>query len=368
MTLSLPGEALMLAHGALGANYNENLDAVHFTELELARSRWLRGFYEMPETDHGDPAEHYAVTTILEAAGRGHRTIFSLKFPFRHGSFPSPGSAEMEVEIARLDRVLPLVVGKVDILVVGNEPFIESNQEELDHRLNDFYECVASHVIAYAQKYDAEHRRTALYMGSLTRLDLEEKRTPATERWMTFVRETPELEGVDIHPHLPDPESSQDFLDYILPRMRDDQTFLVTEFSLVWYWQNHLEEPVAQAFLDAYGLEAGTKVWEVIREALSSPFSEGQWMEFLEVCPWFMEHSDFLHDQMAMYRGTGRLAVATYGFRQDGLMSRNFTSRSVPWLLNSVFAAYTVQQREHTAAPGFWLEAFRALQEPPGPS
>src|SRR5690625_6524463 len=77
-------------------------------------------------------------------------------------------------------------------------------------------------------------------MGALTRLDLADRHTPAAERWMTFIRETPELEGVDIHPHVEHPDAVQPFLDYILPRMRADQTFLVTEFSLVWHWKAHL--------------------------------------------------------------------------------------------------------------------------------
>jgi hypothetical protein len=74
-------------------------------------------------------------------------------------------------------------------------------------------------------------------MGALNRLDLPANRTPAVERYLAFVRETPEIEGVDLHPHVPDEARIQDFLDYTLPRLLPEQTFLVTEFSLVWYWQ-----------------------------------------------------------------------------------------------------------------------------------
>ncbi|WP_205856596.1 hypothetical protein [Phytoactinopolyspora endophytica] len=354
---------LDLAHGALGANFNQNLDAVNYRELQLAKAQWVRGFFPMPATDEGDPAEHFAIETILDTAGRGYDTILSLKFPYNNASLPEPGSAEMAAELDRLDQVLPNVMGQVDIITVGNEPFIESLPAERDHRLNEFYETVARHVIDYRSQHCAENCATSLYMGALNRLDLEDRHTPAAERWMTFVRETPEIEGVDIHPHVPDGDNVQAFLDYILPRMRDDQTFLVTEFSLVWHWKQHLQDPISPEFASTYGFAPDTQAWEVIGAAIDDPFSERQWSDFLTSSDWFMEQSTFLHDQMKMYRDTGRLAVATYGFRQDELMVQNWNPNKNPWLLNSVFAPYTVQTRgSGMSAPGFWLDSFRSLQ------
>src|SRR3546814_14384709 len=74
-------------------------------------------------------------------------------------------------------------------------------------------------------------------MGALNRLDLKKNITPSTERWLAFVKATPAIEGVNIHPHVPKIELSKAFLDYILPRMRPEQTFIVPEFSLVGWWQ-----------------------------------------------------------------------------------------------------------------------------------
>ena len=351
------------AYGALGANFNQNLDSIDYGELELAGAEWVRGFYQMPETDDGDPSQHFAIENILEASERGHQTILTLSYPYDQTSFPEPGSPQMQQELDRLDEVLPLVVDDVDILVVGNEPFIQSQPEERDSRLNEFYEAIAEHIIDFRGAHCLQDCGTLLYMGALNRLDLEERRTPATARWMDFVHDTPELEGVNIHPHVPDPEASQDFLDYILPRMRDDQTFLVTEFSIVWLWQEHLEDPADAEFLDQYGFEPGAEVWEVVGAAIEDPFTEEQWSDFLRSSDWFMEHSDFLHHQMELFRDTERLAVATYGFRQDELMVEDFGPDKDPWLFNSVFAAYTVEPRKDTAAPGFWLDSFQEIQD-----
>jgi hypothetical protein len=358
---------LSRAYGALGANFNQNLDALDYRELRESGTKWVRGFFPMPATDLGDPAEHFAIRTITETAGRGYDTILSLKFPYDRASFPEPGSAGMSAELARLDKVLPAVLDKVDILTIGNEPFIESLPAERDQRLNAFYETVARHVIGFRREHCGASCGTALYMGALNRLDLADRRTPAAERWMTFVRETPEIEGVDIHPHVPAQADAQAFLDYILPKLRADQTFLVTEFSLVWLWKQHLQDPIPAEFAQRYGFAADTLVWQVIKAAIDSPFSERQWTDFLTGSPWFMSQSGFLRDQMRLYRGTGRLAVATYGFKQDDLMTTNFGPTKDPWLLNSVFAPYTVQPRANgLSGRGFWLADFKALQKRAG--
>src|SRR3546814_14051911 len=74
----------------------------------------------------------------------------------------------------------------------------------------------------------------------------------STERWMAFVKATPEIDGVNIHPHIPAIQASKPFLDYILPRMRPEQHFIVTEFSLVWWWQRNMKGVVNPAFADKY--------------------------------------------------------------------------------------------------------------------
>ncbi|MBE1584737.1 hypothetical protein ACFPOI_42615 [Nonomuraea angiospora] len=357
------GRPVKLAYGALGANFNQNLDALDYRELREAKARWVRGFFPMPATDQGDPAAHFAIRTITQAAGRGHDTILSLKFPYDRTSFPAPGSARMAAELARLDRVLPTVLNKVDIITIGNEPFIESLPAERDARLNEFYETVARHVIDYRRQHCGADCRTVLYMGALNRLDLPDRRTPAAERWMTFVRETPEIEGVDIHPHVPSPQAVQPFLDYILPRMRPQQTFLVTEFSLVHHWRQHLRDTVATKFAQQYGFAPDTQVWQVIKAAINKPFSERKWDDFLTSSPWFTSQAGFLRDQMKLYRSTGRLAVATYAFKQDDAMVEDFGPDKTPWLLNSVYAPYTVQPRGAMSGRGYWLDDFRALQQ-----
>lgn len=352
------------ADGVLGANFNQDLGSLNYRELQAARATWIRGFFTMPDADNGDVAATTTLRTILDASRRNYGTTLSLKFPLAQTEMPAPGSAAMATELARVDKVLPLVMGRVDILEIGNEPFNESRPQDRTDALNNFYEAVAKHVIAYRRVHCASNCKTRLYMGALNRLDLPANHTPAVERWMRFVRETPDIQGVDIHPHVPSPEATQAFLDYVLPRLRPDQTFLATEFSLVWYWKEHMADPISPGFAERYGFAADAKVWQVIQAAIAHPFPQQEWDAFLSSSPWFESQKHYLRDQVTAFRATGRLTMASYGFRQDALMEQGFGPDKVPWLLNSVFAPYTVQPAPNgLAGLGYaWIDDFRDLQ------
>jgi hypothetical protein len=358
----LPG--LVQAQGALGANYNEHYEDVDYRDLDKADASWVRIFLTMPQVDQG-AAAHGAVRTTLDAGGRGYRTILSLKWPFPNRDFPKPDGAELDQELARLDAVLPLVMGKVDILVIGNEPYIESREADRDLDLNVFYEAMAARAIAYRAKHCVEGCKTRFYMGALNRLDLKKNITRSTDRWMDYVRTAPEIDGVDIHPHIPSIEASKPFLDYILPRMRTGQKFLVTEFSLVWWWKENLTKPVPVAYAEKYGVPRDEQNWQVIEAALERPVAKQRWDDFLSMSPWFENRKHYLRNQMKMFRDTGRLAVATYGFKQGSSMSNNFGPEKTPWLLNSVFAPRTIQANaDGSAAANYaWLDDFKALQK-----
>jgi len=353
------------AQGALGANYNEHYEDVDYRDLEKSGARWVRLFLPMPQLDGGRAADHGAVRTILDAGDRGYRTILTLKFAYIGVPFPKVGSEAYARDIARLDTVLPLVMGKVDMLVIGNEPYNESRRVDHDDNLNAYYEALAKRAIAYRARTCPDACRTRLYMGALNRLDLDRNRNRSTERWLAFVKASPEIDGVTIHPHIPTFEASRAFLDFILPRIRPEQTFIVTEFSLVRRWQQHLKEVAPTAFTVRHGFSADTRNWQVIRDALERPFDKAAWDDFLSHSPWFESQKHYLRDQMAMFRATGHLAVATYGFRQGASMTGNFGPKSTPWLLNSVFAARTVKPNaDGSAAFNYaWIDDFRALQE-----
>lgn len=358
------GHRAVVPSGALGANFNEDPSTMDFSMLEGLSAGWLRGFVPMPEIDETAAGQQAAIKALLSAHDKGYGTVLSLKFPYNHRPMPAVDSADMDAELARVDKVLDAAMGKADILAMANEPFIESLEKDHHGTLNAFYEKVARHVIAYRRKHFGEHCRTRLYMGSLNHLDKPDWRTPATDRWMEFTRKTPEIEGVDIHPHVAAIEDSQKYLDYILPRLRHDQKFLVTEFSLVLWWQQHMRDTIPAEFARRYELPADTKVWQVIRQATERPFPQRKWQDFLSMSPWFETHKHYLRNQMRKFRDTGQLAVATYGVAQAPAMVKDFGPGKQPWLLNSLYSNLTVEEGDGgTPARSYgFFDDFRALQ------
>jgi hypothetical protein len=350
--------------GVLGANFNGDPAVMNFPELRDVGAKWVRGFFGMPDADNGNPADQPVIHALLTAAGRGYGTVLSLKFPYSNAPIPTPGTPAMTAAQRRLSAVLPTVMNKVDILVIGNEPFIECEAKDRDSsQLNVFYETMARQAIDYRASHFGSGSKTQIYMGALNKLDLPAWRTAATERWMQFVRSTASIAGTDIHPHLPAPGDGRDYLDYILPRMRSDQRFLATEFSLVLFYKDHLKDAVPASFASRYHIPAGTPVWQVIKDALAQPFTQAKWNDFLTACPWFENNKNFLRDQTDEFRATGKLAVATYALGQSGT-GTSFGPNSTPWLLNSLFCQLTVQPAKD-GLPGqntTWTKEFRSLK------
>ncbi|MEV1084451.1 hypothetical protein AB0I98_40655 [Streptomyces sp. NPDC050211] len=350
--------------GVLGSNFNEEPRGMTAAVLDDLRTKWVRGFTPMPELDSVEAARQPAIRTLLSFAGSGYGTVLSLKFPYQNKPLPRPGTSAMDIELARVDKALGAVLDKVDILVIGNEPFIETREEDRATLLNPFYEAVAAHVIAERERRCGPECRTRLYMGALNRLHEPAWQTPAVNRWLGHVKAVPEMEGVDIHPHVSSIEQAKAFTDYVLPRIRPEQRFLATEFSLVHWWKQHWSDPVPATYADRYAVPTGTPFWQEVRDAAADPFAQQRWHDLLMNSPWFASRKDYLTTQVRQFRATGRLAVTTYGTLQGPAMIRDIGPDKTPWLLNSLYANLVARPSANgdmAHNPAFF-DAFRALQ------
>lgn len=354
-------------NGALGANYNSEYQNVNYHDLGLAHVHWIRGFMVMTRVDPQDASAQPAIATSLAAEARGYHTILTLKWPFQRTGIPEQGSSAYTKALEQLDAVLPLVMGKVDILEIGNEPTWETPPDERGEPLNKFYEAMAERVIAYRKAHCGPSCRTRLFMGALNRLNAPDMRRAAwVKQWMAFVRATPEIDGVDIHPHVNSLDATRPYIQFVLKNMRPDQKFLVTEFSLVWYWKAHMHDAVPPSFAQQYRFPKKTQMWQAIQRATKDPFSQQEWDALLMRSPWFAAQKDYLNRVVTMFRSTHRLAVACYGFEQGASMTRHFGRNTPPWLLNAVFARRTVKTSSGGTPPTnpYWLASFRQLSQP----
>ncbi|KAJ5692912.1 hypothetical protein N7462_002335 [Penicillium macrosclerotiorum] len=349
--------------GALGVNYNESLTWIHHDEIKQVGAQWVRGFVDMHQVDSSHAEEDPNIKALFSVADAGCKTILSFKWAYPNAEFPEPGSPNHATELERLDRLLQIVMGKVDILVIGNEPFIEAQQT--DERLNVFYESLANFFINFRNTHNNLPVATRLYMGALNRLDLPVKRTPAIERFLSFIASKPELDGVDLHMHMPNIAAHKAMVNYALSKIRPDQTFLATEFSMIWHWKNHISDEASIYFCEKYGFSPGVKVYQVINAAFQTPMPYAQWEDFLRHEPWYMEYQNFMANTMNIYKATKKLHVATYALSPMRNRKRPLLAIDTPWMLNGLYSPSTVQLNQdgsrHLNFP--WGEEFRKLQK-----
>lgn len=345
----------------LGADLDQNLDTMDFAELKDLSATWIRGFYPMQNADQGDVAGQPGMRKFLTAIGLGYGTVLNLKFKYDRG-LPTAGSSATKVALERLDKVLAVVMGKVDIVVVGNEPFFECGGRTTN--LNEFYEVLAQHTIDYRRQHAGASGKTQIYMGALTNLEIPNGQNALTDRWLEFVKSNPSIAGTDCHPHVSSLIDGQKYTDYIIPRLRADQKFLATEFSLIKRYKQHLMDSVPTAFADRYRIPRGSRVWQVVRDSIQRPVPQTEWNDFLLACPWFANSKHFLSNLVGSFRKTGRCAVAAYPLQQGAPMVQNFGPKKTPWVFTSMFCPHTVQKGTH-GLPGenvTWTNEFRSLQ------
>lgn len=363
------------ALGALGVNFNENLTWINPSEISGVKARWIRGFIDMHQINPQALSTNTGIQSLFNARDAGFNVILSFKWNYTNKDFPSLGSPDHKAELECLNNVLAHVMGQVDILVIGNEPYIEAKS---DHRLNEFYESMAETVISFknnslqppthSEPQQHQHhfhlhhhqaqqplqpqsqsqlqlgpKETKLYMGALNRLDLPKNRTPSITRFLTYISRNPALTGVDIHLHLPTLAAHKTMLDYTLSFLRPDQKFLITEFSLVWHFKQHLNDSVNPGFLRKHNFPPGSKVYDILSAGIRSPFDIQVWTEFLKGEQWYVSTQGFLENVMQLYRSTGRLEVATYSFCPMRMRKKPVEPGDTPWMLNGVLAPCMVK-------------------------
>jgi hypothetical protein len=353
------------AQGALGASYNDQFGELDYRDLERSGTKWVRMSLPLPQLDKG-VGTNGVLNKILEVSERGYNTVLSLKFGYVGTIPPQVGSDAYLKDVARLDAVLALVTGKVDVLVIGNDPFLEVPEKNRDDSFNAYYEAVAKQVIAHRARNCPTNCKTRLYMGALIRLEMPAERNKVVERWMDFIKATPEIDGVAIQTHIAEVEESKAYLKYILPRMRPEQKFVVTDFSLVKTWTENMQGAIPKAFAEKYGAPRNAQNWQIVKASLETPFSKAQWDEFLSQSPWYESRKHFVANQMQVFRHTGRLAVATIAFGQGSAPADKLSPGAAAWQLNSVVVRRSVKRNPDGSAAFNYgsIDDFKAVQKP----
>ena len=349
---------------SIGINFNEQLgvlsDAVIDVNIAELQPEWVRGFldfYSLFDKDTLKPLPEFKNSTniarFIELKKKGYKTVLSIKWNYkgRHTPATMPSTPEalkkhQDALLALYEKMWPYV----DILVVGNEPFIESPSDKVpsrDKNLVPFYSAMLDTTIRY--RNSSNRKETPLFLGAFNRLEMPRFQV-ASEGLLALAKSTPEVAGIDLHIHHADSDFSamRVSIDFATAHIRPDQRFISTEFSAMHYWKSKTPLALSPAFATKYDLPENMKVYEYLDKVLkkdpSGAVAHGQWLDFVEMNPWYKDlQSRYLADAYRTFTVSPQFLLATYSFRQS--FHGVFDTTSDPWILNAIFVNQTVPLR-----------------------
>ena len=353
-TLACPSQA-----SELGVNYNGVTRTYRRADVAATDATWVRAFVDVRKLQQAG-ADTLASDPDLAAIARmhddGYRVILNLKYDFKDAPFPSdPTSPDFLALRAFTTQLLNQVFSNIDIIVVGNEPFIESNPEN-QPQLFSFYQHIANHVITYDRN---SRRPIPLYVGAFNNLENPQARTPAVDALFRYARNTPGVAGVDLHLHVASPDQMQQAIDFAKSQIGPGKQIISTEFSLKNYFKAQLGKPIDPRFAAMWRLDPSWQVWQYLDHALKTPGPRAEWLDFLQASAWFTAVGSSLADADLLFDREG-LTVATYAIRQT---QPGMGPHTDPWILNALYCNQTcLPGPSGDPSPNYWMESFRARQ------
>ncbi|HEX5552985.1 MAG TPA: hypothetical protein VFX43_07015 [Chitinophagaceae bacterium] len=359
-------DSLIGGRPRLGVNYNGQFDFVDFEDLGRTETRWVRGFidffqfYDKPSLLQSDPR----ILNYLRLKDHGYKTILNIKWNFSQRNFPDTAGPEMRRYTAFLTTLLNRVWSETDLIVVGNEPFIESKVTNRGDSLVQFYEKVA-HDVENFETHRKHLERKPIFIGAFNNLYLSSWQTNSVEKLLAFAKSDPWIGGVDLHIHHNGINQLKVAMNAVKDQIRADQKIIVTEFSLVKYFKAQLDLAIPKEFADAYHYGEAMKNYQYIDRALKDPVSQKEWEDFLSSSSWFETRKHYLRNAFDLLKTYPRFAIATYAMRQSFPPGQNFTAGTMPWILNALYANRTVRMDPGSPTPFnyAWINDFVAIQD-----
>lgn len=323
---------------ALGVNFNGVLSNLALGDLIRAKTRWIRGFVDYFQFRNGLQHLHTdpGLQQLRLAHNAGYKTVINHKFDFSTMRFPTTQN-DREALLNYVDTLLTVVYPDCDILVIGNEPFIESLRDDRGPELVAFYVAAAEKVRAF---HAAQARQIPLYLGTYDSIWKPSWQIQAAIDLMAYTEATPWLQGADLHIHQEADTDIDGAFAFTSPRLRADQKILVTEFSQVNYYLQFNDYPIPRELVLKYGRDASWKVYDYLNFALHHPVTIEEWTAFLENSPWFNNQIGYLPYAWYRFNAWEKFGIAAYAMYQSG--PTTFTAGDQPWILNPIFVNQTV--------------------------
>lgn len=336
----------------IGVNYNESFQEIRSGELSASKTKWVRGFIDVfAHYDNQDLSTNAKIIKYLTVKDQGYKTVLSLKFNFITRAYPAVNSTTWNNYISFIDKVLDRVIAKTDVIVVGNEPFIESETSTYNEPLNSFYKAAATRVNQYLT---ARNLQRPIFVGSFDNMYQSGRQgTTGINNLLAWCKATNWVAGIDLHIHHNNNPEITTTINFINDKIRNDQKIIITEYSLMKWWRDNLNNDLTTQFLAAANASitdnifpppAGiTKCWQYIDYALKDPRKVEEWNAFQQNTPFLNDRRDYLCNSFRLFKATNKFWLATYAMRQSYPLNTDFTASTDPWILNSLFTPRTVE-------------------------
>ena len=349
----------------VGVNFNGQFDQVNFNDLARTHTTWVRGFIDFFEF-YNNPSKldnDNRINTYLQLKDNGYKTILNIKFDFKGKDFPAVNSTEMNNQKDFLAQLYDKVWDKTDIMVVGNEPFIESdgNEQGANGPLVKYYRQMCIKTNNYREN---RSKKNPIYVGSFDNLYLNSKRKQSVLDLLAFAKNHDYMAGIDLHIHHSDISQVNSVFDWVSPKIRSDQKILVTEYSLMKHWRNQMSKTINAVFASKYNRNSAWKNYQYIDYALKNPVQRAEWVDYFKMHAWYNNRAGYIKNSYDRFKSYRKFHIATYATRQSYPFNRDFTANTDPWVLNPLYVNRTVVKN---ASGQFqfnyaFIDDFRAIQ------
>ncbi len=366
----------------IGANFNKNPESIKFALLERTGTKWIRTSINMfpymrylhllaKKQDKLSDSEKATIAyfdeqlaSIKNAQNRGYKVVLTMRWYFSDIDnldasirIPLPNDPRENLYFASAINVIQQVGLKSQIIVVGNEPTLETHPDDM--KINSsgqipmvqFYHRLAIQVDKELQKNGRNNYK--LLVGSFNRLNWGEFQShEAVKRLFMIANNNSFIDGVDIHAHVANMDAVRDQLKFAR-KLLPNKMLIVTEFSLVRAFFRKLDVSVCQGvdetdFCTKFDISPLTTTRNFINKTLTSiseeKYTASLWNQFFKSRSYLPD--DFLKEAYELFTIYG-VTLATYGLvnttpeESSDYVEEEVTS--LPWDFNSIFVPATVQ-------------------------
>ncbi|PWV45393.1 hypothetical protein [Chitinophaga sp. S165] len=355
----------------IGANFNHDPEIIDMVYLKKTPVEWIRTTPYIFEYIRGekDPATEPGLQKLIDAKKAGYKVAFGFRWDFKKYKLPipAPGSAEEKKYFATATAILDRVGAYVDMFKLGNEPNLETMEQDLQLNaegvvpLVRFMERLLIEVVEpYYQKHQ-KLTRPDVYVGSLPALfEKEQQQKPGVVGLIRLAQENSRIKGLAIHLHISDSLDMDNaflFVRSIMP----DKPIIVPEYSLFRLYNRHVSDELGSseagiAFARKYNYPPGMKLYEWYSKANTEKVSAEEWSELLASRAWFPPH--FMQTYYRYFRKYG-VVLATYGYLSQSAPAKVAPGTGI-WFVNPIFPMKSLQRQSdgsYTPNP-LWFNDF----------